>query len=67
MSYSIAIGPGNHPEGDYQLSFGTGGKVYSTTMTPEEYEIVNRVVLRSLVLPTNIVLGYQSGTGTIKV
>lgn len=50
-SHCIVIGDGagrDLKREDYQFIFKVGDKEYQTTMTPEEYEVINKVVRRTL-------------------
>lgn len=47
-NYCIAIGDRSNAEGDYVFAFSANGKNYSTQMTPQEQEVVARVVRRAV-------------------
>ncbi len=67
MNHCIALGDGAQANDcDYQFSISTNGGQYSTVMTPEEYEVVNRVVRRAIeggfkLRGNNEMIGYQAG------
>lgn len=49
MSYSIFLGKGTESDADYTLSINIDGVgIKSTAITPEEYDVINPVVLRLL-------------------
>lgn len=56
-SHCIVIGDcaGKDLKGeDYQFIFKVGDKEYQTTMTPEEYEVINKVVRRTFISQSNL-------------
>lgn len=50
--HCVVIGP-VHAERSYEFAFAVGTDAYRTVMTPEEYEVVRRVVCRAVEDPSD--------------